>query len=161
MIHPEPPGIPPDADIGNILFEDFADPLDAKSLEVLRFNEELAEIQQFKVAEIDGVWSIPSHSGYPADAENQIRDAATIVTDLEILGVATDLAKKHDLWLIEDNCESLGSITDTQEYAGTVGQLGSYSFFFSHHIQTMEGGMILSDNKDRYYKSLFICCKLR
>ena len=50
--------------------------------------------------------------------------------------------------LIEDNCESLGSITDTQEYAGTVGQLGSYSFFYSHHLQTMEGGMIACKNKD-------------
>ena len=50
--------------------------------------------------------------------------------------------------LIEDICESLGSITDTQEYAGTVGQFGSYSFFYSHHLQTMEGGMIVCKKTD-------------
>jgi CDP-6-deoxy-D-xylo-4-hexulose-3-dehydrase len=59
-----------------------------------------------------------------------------------------EIAKRRGLMLIEDNCESLGSITDTQEHAGTVGQLGSYSFFFSHHLQTMEGGMIACKNND-------------
>jgi CDP-6-deoxy-D-xylo-4-hexulose-3-dehydrase len=58
------------------------------------------------------------------------------------------IAEQNSLMLIEDNCESLGSITDTQEYAGTVGQFGSYSFFYSHHLQTMEGGMIVCKNTD-------------
>jgi len=57
-----------------------------------------------------------------------------------------EIAEQNGLMLIEDNCESLGSITDTQEYAGTVGQFGSYSFFYSHHLQTMEGGMIVCKN---------------
>ena len=59
-----------------------------------------------------------------------------------------EIAEQNGLMLIEDNCESLGSITDTQEYAGTVGQFGSYSFFYSHHLQTMEGGMIVCKNTD-------------
>lgn len=59
-----------------------------------------------------------------------------------------EIAARKGLMLIEDNCESLGSITDTREHAGTVGQFGSFSFFFSHHIQTMEGGMIACKNKD-------------
>ena len=58
------------------------------------------------------------------------------------------IAEQNSLMLIEDNCESLGSITDTQEYAGTVGQFGSYSFFYSHHLQTMEGGMIVCKKTD-------------
>ena len=60
--------------------------------------------------------------------------------------ILKEIAEQNGLMLIEDNCESLGSITDTQEYAGTVGQFGSYSFFYSHHLQTMEGGMIACKN---------------
>ena len=59
-----------------------------------------------------------------------------------------DIAKRHNLILIEDNCESLGSInTELDRYTGTIGKLGSFSFFFSHHLQTMEGGMIACDDK--------------
>lgn len=58
------------------------------------------------------------------------------------------LAEKHNLILIEDNCESLGAISDTDTYTGTIGIMGSFSFFFSHHLQTMEGGMIACQNKD-------------
>jgi hypothetical protein len=94
----EPFGNPPNDEIGSFMFEDFQDPLSAKSLEVVRHNEDLAEIDQFKVSKIAGVWSIPSHKNYPADAENQVRDAATILTDLEILGIATDLASEHSLF---------------------------------------------------------------
>ena len=58
-IRPQSSSMSPDADIGTILFGEFEDdPLAAKSLEVLRYNEDLAEIQQFKVAEIDGLWCI-------------------------------------------------------------------------------------------------------
>lgn len=52
------------------------------------------------------------------------------------------ICDEHNLVLIEDNCESLGAKTDTGFYTGTVGKLGTFSFFFSHHLQTMEGGMI-------------------
>ena len=108
-IRPQSSSMSPDADIGTILFGEFEDdPLAAKSLEVLRYNEDLAEIQQFKVAEIDGLWCIPSHNNYPADAENQIRDAATILTDLKILGVATDLANEHSIYgVVEPDPESI------------------------------------------------------
>ena len=72
IIKPKPVGIPSSDFINTTLFEKFEDPLTAKSLEVLRYNEDLAEIEQFKVAEIDGVWCIPSHNNYPADAENSL-----------------------------------------------------------------------------------------
>ena len=59
-----------------------------------------------------------------------------------------DIAKRHNLILIEDNCESLGAInTELDRYTGTIGKLGSFSFFFSHHLQTMEVGMIACDDK--------------
>jgi CDP-6-deoxy-D-xylo-4-hexulose-3-dehydrase len=55
------------------------------------------------------------------------------------------LAEEHDLVLIEDNCESLGAEIDGKK-AGTFGLAGTYSFFFSHHICTMEGGMVTTDS---------------
>jgi CDP-6-deoxy-D-xylo-4-hexulose-3-dehydrase len=48
---------------------------------------------------------------------------------------------------MEDCCESLGSKFGG-EYAGTFGIASSFSFFFSHHLVTMEGGMILTKDKD-------------
>ena len=106
----EPLENPSDDVIGSMMFEDFKDPLDAKSLEIVRHNEGLAEIDQFKVSEIAGVWSIPSHSNYPADAENQVRDAATILTDLEIMRIATDLASEHSLFgVVEPDPEKISA----------------------------------------------------
>ncbi|MBI81571.1 MAG: hypothetical protein CMJ81_00110 [Planctomycetaceae bacterium] len=106
----EPLENPSDDVIGSMMFEDFKDPLDAKSLEIVRHNEDLAEIDQFKVSEIAGVWSIPSHSNYPADAENQVRDAATILTDLEIMRIATDLASEHSLFgVVEPDPEKISA----------------------------------------------------
>ena len=58
-----------------------------------------------------------------------------------------ELCKEHNLLLIEDNCESMGAKYH-DSYTGTIGLAGSFSFFFSHHIQTMEGGMVLTDSKD-------------
>ena len=57
---------------------------------------------------------------------------------------------KKDILIIEDNCESLGAVFDSRK-TGTIGVLGSFSFFFSHHISTMEGGMIVTDNKELYH----------
>jgi CDP-6-deoxy-D-xylo-4-hexulose-3-dehydrase len=58
-----------------------------------------------------------------------------------------EICRKHNLMLIEDNCESMGAKYNGQ-YTGSIGLAGSFSFFFSHHIQTMEGGMVLTDSKD-------------
>lgn len=57
---------------------------------------------------------------------------------------------KHDLYLIEDNCESMGAKIGEQ-YAGTFGICGTYSTFFSHHISTMEGGVITTDDEEIYH----------
>jgi CDP-6-deoxy-D-xylo-4-hexulose-3-dehydrase len=53
----------------------------------------------------------------------------------------TALCKKHSLILVEDCCESLGAAYKGQR-VGTFGLASAYSFFFSHHLTTMEGGMI-------------------
>jgi CDP-6-deoxy-D-xylo-4-hexulose-3-dehydrase len=58
-----------------------------------------------------------------------------------------NLCEKNDIILIEDSCESLGSKWN-EKLSGTFGLASSFSFFFSHHITTMEGGMILTRDKD-------------
>ena len=56
-----------------------------------------------------------------------------------------DFADRNELILIEDVCESLGSM-DNLNHAGSMGLAASFSFYFSHHITTMEGGGIATDN---------------
>ena len=55
-----------------------------------------------------------------------------------------------DILIIEDNCESLGAEFGNKK-TGTIGLLGTFSFFFSHHISTMEGGMIITDDQELYH----------
>lgn len=55
------------------------------------------------------------------------------------------LCDQRGIAMLEDNCESLGASTDGQ-YAGSFGDMGTFSFFFSHHLQTMEGGMVVTDD---------------
>ena len=90
----------------------------------------------------------------PLKVEKAITKDTCAIFAVNLLGNSCDyeklneIAEKHNLLLIEDNCESLGAISDTGIHTGTVGHLGSFSFFFSHHLQTMEGGMIACQNKD-------------
>jgi len=60
-----------------------------------------------------------------------------------------EIASLHNLWTLEDNCESMGSFSEDGK-SGTFGDLSTYSFFYSHHICTMEGGMIVCDDEDLY-----------
>lgn len=57
---------------------------------------------------------------------------------------------KHNLILLEDNCESMGA-TYNNQFTGTFGLSGSMSTFFSHHICTIEGGLILTDDEELYH----------
>jgi len=88
----------------------------------------------------------------PNKIENAITKDTCAIFAVNLLGNScnyerlNEIAEKHNLLLIEDNCESLGAVTDTGVYTGTAGHLGSFSFFFSHHLQTMEGGMIACQN---------------
>lgn len=59
------------------------------------------------------------------------------------------IATRRNIVLIEDNCESMGA-TFQGKKTGTFGVMGSFSSFFSHHISTMEGGLIVTDNEELY-----------
>lgn len=60
------------------------------------------------------------------------------------------LADRHNLVLIEDNCESMGAEFNGRK-AGSFGVMGSHSSFFSHHISTMEGGLVTTDDEELYH----------
>ena len=98
----------------------------------------------------------------PIKVKEAINDDTCAIFAVNLLGNSCDyyslyhIAREHNLILLEDNCESLGAKTYNYEFCGTFGQLGSFSFFFSHHLQTMEGGMIACRDKDDadYLRSL-------
>jgi CDP-6-deoxy-D-xylo-4-hexulose-3-dehydrase len=60
------------------------------------------------------------------------------------LDAVTAFAKKHDLWLIEDCCDALGS-TWKGQHVGTFGDIATVSFYPAHHITLGEGGAVLTD----------------
>lgn len=61
------------------------------------------------------------------------------------LKVIVDICKKHGLWLIEDNCDALGSKYNNQ-LTGTFGDIGTLSFYPAHHITMGEGGAVFTNN---------------
>jgi CDP-6-deoxy-D-xylo-4-hexulose-3-dehydrase len=63
------------------------------------------------------------------------------------LDTVLDLVKEHDLWLIEDNCDSLGSRFRGQ-LTGTFGHLSTVSFYPAHHITMGEGGCVTTDDDE-------------
>ena len=87
--------------------------------------------------------------------ERAITKKTKAILAINILGNPVDFKKineicdKYNLTLIEDNCESLGAKYNSK-YTGTFGVASSHSFYFSHHLQTIEGGMISTDDKEIY-----------
>ena len=63
------------------------------------------------------------------------------------LKVILDICKKYNLWLIEDNCDALGSRYNSQ-LTGTFGDIGTLSFYPAHHITMGEGGAVFTNNID-------------
>jgi len=58
--------------------------------------------------------------------------------------------EKHNIFLIEDVCESHGVIVDKGKKAGTFGNLSCFSFYYAHHMSTIEGGMICTNDENAY-----------
>ena len=91
---------------------------------------------------------------------NHLSEAISLKTKaimaVNLLGNSNDFNEikkiigNRKIYLIEDNCESMGSVFENK-YAGTYGIIGTFSGFFSHHISTMEGGMILTDDEELYH----------
>lgn len=63
--------------------------------------------------------------------------------------VINEIIGDKNIDIVEDNCESMGAVYQSKK-TGTIGVLGTFSSFFSHHISTMEGGVICTDDKELY-----------
>lgn len=83
-------------------FPNFTDPLAATSLEIIKYDQDTGAVQPFKVAQVNGVWSLPSKLDYPADAEKQLAQAAADIIDVEKLGVASESPGDHELYGVLD-----------------------------------------------------------
>lgn len=90
-----------------------------------------------------------------------ISDNTKAILLVNLLGNPNDfdairkLVDNTEITLLEDNCESMGAIYKGKQ-AGTFGVMGTFSSFFSHHIATMEGGCIVTDNEELYHILLSI-----
>jgi CDP-4-dehydro-6-deoxyglucose reductase, E1 len=97
-----------------------------------------------------------------AEMEKRMNPGVKAVMAVHVLGNSTDMAElaafvqKHNLVLIEDTCEALGTFYTAsdagqkQHMLGTCGDFGTYSFYFSHHITSGEGGMVVCKTEDDY-----------
>jgi CDP-6-deoxy-D-xylo-4-hexulose-3-dehydrase len=75
--------------------------------------------------------------------------AVSILGNPAALDVIRSFCEDHDLILFEDNCESMGAELNGK-LTGTFGKIGTFSSFFSHHISTIEGGMVVTDDNELY-----------
>jgi len=84
-----------------------------------------------------------------------ITDKTRAIMAVNLLGNPNDFSRiqeiiaDQNIILLEDNCESMGA-TYNGKYTGTFGVMGSFSSFFSHHISTMEGGLIVTEDEEIY-----------
>ncbi len=93
--------------------------------------------------------------------EAAITDKTRAILSVNLLGNPNDFNRINDIinerniFVLEDNCESMGATLNNKQ-AGTFGIMGTFSSFFSHHIATMEGGCIITDNEELYHILLCI-----
>lgn len=82
-------------------------------------------------------------------------DPPALLILVHVLGHANHMAEireicdRYDVLLLEDGCEALGSVVAGRKL-GTLGAAGSFSFYYGHHISTIEGGMVVTDDHDFY-----------
>ena len=88
----------------------------------------------------------------PKELENKINDKTKVIMPVHMLGMPANMiaikniADKHNLKIIEDNCESIGASIDGK-YLGTIGDVGVISFDHGKALTTGEGGMLLTNSK--------------
>ena len=88
--------------------------------------------------------------------ESAITDDNKMIMIVNLLGNPNDfdainsLIEGKDILLIEDNCESMGAEYKGKQ-AGTFGIMGTFSTFFSHHMATMEGGFVTTNDEELYH----------
>jgi hypothetical protein len=113
--------------VERVLFPALTDVEKAASLEIIRYDDELATLYPFKVIKSGGVWVLPSHENYAADAKDQLAAAATELVDLKKLDVVTSRATDHEVYgVIEPDQEKIkpgmtgiGQLIEIRDAAGS------------------------------------------
>jgi CDP-6-deoxy-D-xylo-4-hexulose-3-dehydrase len=88
--------------------------------------------------------------------ESAITSNTKMIMAVNLLGnpndfnIINNLIKGKDIFIFEDNCESMGAEYKGKQ-AGTFGVVGTFSTFFSHHMSTMEGGLVATDDEELYH----------
>jgi CDP-6-deoxy-D-xylo-4-hexulose-3-dehydrase len=96
---------------------------------------------------------IATHNVQPDQIEKAVSPKTKAIMIAHSLGNPFDLdevmrvAKKYNLWVIEDDCDSLGA-TFNEKKTGTFGDISTFSFYPAHHITMGEGGAVLINNPE-------------
>ena len=115
------------------------------------FPTTISPIIQFGAVPVFVDVTIPQYNIDTEQLEGALSDKTKAVMLAHTLGNPFDVAKvkafcdKHNLWLIEDNCDALGSkftVDGTERFTGTIGDIGTSSFYPPHHMTMGEGGAV-------------------
>jgi len=94
--------------------------------------------------------------------KNAVSDKTSMILAVNLLGnpnnfdAINEIIGDRDIILMEDNCESMGAEFKGKQ-TGTFGLVGTYSTFYSHHMATMEGGLIVTDDEEMYH--VMVCLR--
>ncbi|MES2812675.1 MAG: DegT/DnrJ/EryC1/StrS family aminotransferase [Bacteroidota bacterium] len=94
--------------------------------------------------------------------QHAVSDQTKMILAVNLLGnpnnfdAINEIIGDKDIILMEDNCESMGAEFKGKQ-TGTFGLVGTYSTFYSHHMATMEGGLIVTDDEEMYH--VMICLR--
>lgn len=119
------------------------------------FPTTVAPIIQYGAVPVFVDVTLPTYNIDCAMLKRALSDKSRAVMVAHTLGNPFDLKKvkdfcdSHGLWLIEDNCDALGSryyLDGAWQYTGTIGHLGTSSFYPPHHMTMGEGGAVYTDN---------------
>lgn len=121
------------------------------------FPTTIAPIIQYGAIPVFVDISLPTYNIDVSKLESALSNKTKAIFLAHTLGNPFDLetvkefCEKHNLWLIEDNCDALGSkylYKGKWIYTGTIGDIGTLSFYPAHHITTGEGGAVVTNNPE-------------
>ena len=119
------------------------------------FPTTIAPIIQYGAVPVFVDMTIPQYNMDASMLEDALSDKTKAIMIAHTLGNPWDLGAikefcdKHKLWLVEDNCDALGSkytINGEEKFTGTIGDIGTSSFYPPHHMTMGEGGAVYTDN---------------
>lgn len=88
--------------------------------------------------------------------EKAISNKTKMILAVNLLGNPNEfdtinkIIEEKDIMILEDNCESMGA-KYKGKFTGSIGHIGTFSLFYSHHLCTMEGGVVLTNDEELYH----------